>query len=114
MILYIENFYSLQNIKLQNGSKEQRINSPSPTNKFLVGYRIKSPGYSVYYQRQKKQVILPPINPRRQQAFDDKNKKDVIEEKSEEGMSNEGSRSGSGSVSESGSGEGSGSGSGDE
>ena len=107
-----KNFYSLQNIKLQNLSKEQRVNSPSPTNKFLVGYRIKSPGYSVYYQRQKKKVILPPINSKRQQDFDDRNKKDVIDEKSEEGMSNEGSRSGSGSVSESGSGEGSGSGSG--
>ena len=96
-------FNSVQNYKLINvDSKDKRINSPSPTNKFLVGYRIKSPGYSVYYQRQKKNniVYLPPINQKRHPVIDNNNnssKKDVIEEKTEEGASNEGSKSGSGS-----------------
>ena len=101
---------SLQNIKLLNVEpKDKRINSPSPTNKFLVGYRIKSPGYSVYYQRQKKNnVYLPPINQKRPPVIEKNNKKDIIEENSEEGASNEGSKSGSGEVSETGSGDGSG------
>ena len=99
------NYNSLQNnIKLQQLPKNLNFKSQEKsTNKFLVGYRIKSPGYEVYNERQKKKTILPPIYNKRQPLPVKKDKKEIIEEKSEEEASNMGSRSGD--VSESGSGE---------
>ena len=59
------NLHTIQSIKLKKISKEKK-KAPklNATNKFLVGYRLKSPGYSIYNQSLKKKVILPPINQR--------------------------------------------------
>ena len=103
---------SLQNINLEKITKKNLLKpSSNVTNKFLVGYRIKSPGYEIYNQRKKKQIILPPINQKKHsEIVQHKNEKKIIEEKSEDEASNEGS--GSGEPSDSGNGEGSGSGNG--
>ena len=73
-----------QNIKIHKLSKNKKFKqNANATNKFLAGFRVKSPGYSIYYQRQKNKVILPPINMKKetiQQVY----KKVVIEEKTED------------------------------
>ena len=63
------NFRSIQNNRLKILSKDKKAKAkskpkpkPKATNKSLVGYRLKSPGYSIYNQGQRKKVILPPIN----------------------------------------------------
>ena len=102
------NYNSIQNsnIKLQQLPRNLKYNSSEkPTNKILVGYRIKSPGYEVYKERQKKKIILPPIHNKKQLLPIKKNSKEIIEEKTEEEASK---GSGSRDVSDSGSGEGSG------
>ena len=102
------NYNSIQNsnIKLQQLPRNLKYNSSEkPTNKILVGYRIKSPGYEVYKERQKKKTILPPIYNKKQPLLVKKNTKEIIEEKSEEEASK---GSGSRDVSDSGNGEGSG------
>ena len=81
-----------QNIRAHKLLKSKKIKQKAnATNKFLAGYRVKSPGYSIYYQRQKNKVFLPPINMKKetiQQVY----KKIVIEENSEDdGGINEGS-----------------------
>ena len=86
-----------QNIKIHKLSKNKKFKqNANATNKFLAGYRVKSPGYSIYYQRQKNKVILPPINMKKetiQQVY----RKVVIEEKSED---DSGINEGSGNISE--------------
>ena len=102
------NYNSIQNsnIKLQQLPRNLKYNSSEkPTNKILVGYRIKSPGYEVYKERQKKKIILPPIHNKKQPLPIKKNTKEIIEEKTEEEASK---GSGSRDVSDSGNGEGSG------
>jgi hypothetical protein len=102
------NYNSIQNsnIKLQQLPRNLKYNSSEkPTNKILVGYRIKSPGYEVYKERQKKKIILPPIHNKKQLLPIKKNSKEIIEEKTEEEASK---GSGSRDVSDSGNGEGSG------
>ena len=102
------NYNSIQNIKLQKIKKEKKFKSSDkkPTDKILVGYRLKSPGYEVYKERQKKKIILPPIIEKKQNSNIKNIKKEIVEEKSDEDASNIGSDSGSG--------QGSGSGNGDE
>ena len=102
----IPNITNMSNIKSKI-SNDKKMKSPQkPTNKFLVGFRLKSPGYSIYNERLKKKVVLPPIIPKKQPENHSK-KKYVIEEKSEDETS---SNVGSGNVdiSENRSGEGSG------
>ena len=102
------NYNSIQNsnIKLQQLPRNLKFNSSEkPTNKILVGYRIKSPGYEVYKERQKKKIILPPIHNKKQPLPIKKNAKEIIEEKTEEEASK---GSGSRDVSDSGNGVGSG------
>ena len=99
-----KNFNSIQNNKLQPIPKNlKNKSSEKPTNKFLVGYRLKSPGYEIYKERQKKKIILPPIYNKNQPIIVKNNRKEIIDEKSEEDASN----IGSGDVSISGSGDGS-------
>ena len=105
------NYNCIQNIKLQKIKNEKKFKSSEkkPTDKILVGYRLKSPGYEVYKERQKKKIIiLPPINDKKQYSNVQNKKKEVIDEKSDEDASNVGSGT------DSGSGQGSGSGNGDE
>ena len=105
------NYNCIQNIKLQKIKNEKKFKSheKKPTDKILVGYRLKSPGYEVYKERQKKKIIiLPPINDKKQYSNVQNKKKEVIDEKSDEDASNMGSGT------DSGSGQGSGSGNGDE
>ena len=86
-----------QNIKIHKLSKNKKFKqNANATNKFLAGFRVKSPGYSIYYQRQKNKTILPPINLKKetiQQVY----KKIAIEEKSED---DSGINEGSGNISE--------------
>ena len=111
------NYYSIPNVpnlKLNELSKDKKLKSPQkPTNKFLVGFRIKSPGYSIYNERQKKNVVLPLIAPKKPIENFKRNKKEIIEEKSEDDMSSN-LASGNGDISESRSGEGNGSGKSDD
>ena len=85
-----------QNIRAHKLSKSKKMKQKAnATNKFLAGYRVKSPGYSIYYQRQKNKVFLPPINMKKetiQQVY----KKIVIEENSED---DSGINEGSGNIS---------------
>jgi len=85
-----------QNIRAHKLLKSKKIKQKAnATNKFLAGYRVKSPGYSIYYQRQKNKVFLPPINMKKetiQQVY----KKIVIEENSED---DSGINEGSGNIS---------------
>ena len=104
-----KNYHSIQNMKIPPYINEKTNKSEEKsTNKFLVGYRIKSPGYEVYKERQKKQIILPPLFNKKQPISIKNNKKDIIEEKSDEDKSNSESRNDNETFS--GSGEGSGSG----
>ena len=104
------NYNSIQNIQLQKikNVKSFKSSDKKPTEKILVGYRIKSPGYEVYKERQKKKIILPPIFDKKQYSNIKNKKKAIIEEKNEEDASNMGSGS------DSGCGQGSGSGNDDE
>ena len=101
-------YNSLENVNLQRIVKKNILKSNSnPTNKFLVGYRIKSPGYEIYNERKKKQVILPPIKQKKHSEIHKKrSKKEIIEEKSEEDASNIGSKNED--ITDSGNGDGSG------
>ena len=73
------------------------------SNKFLYGYRKKSPGYSIY-NGTKEQIVLPPINQKRQPTA--QRKRDTIDEESNESGSGSGGSGGSGNGSASGSGNG--------
>ena len=85
---------SLENMNILRITKKNILKSNSnPTNKFLVGYRIKSPGQEIYNERKKRQVILPPINHKSPIEINKKrNKKEIIEEKTEEDPSNDGTK----------------------
>jgi hypothetical protein len=53
----------LQRIRLNRLSKDKKIQENSnTTNKFLVGYRNKNPGFSIYKRNQKNYIKLPLIN----------------------------------------------------
>jgi hypothetical protein len=53
----------LQRIRLNRLSKDKKIQENSnTTNKFLVGYRNKNPGFSIYNINQKNYIKLPLIN----------------------------------------------------
>ena len=72
------------------------------SNKFLYGYRKKSPGYSIY-NGTKEQIVLPPINQKRQPTA--QRKRDTIDEESNESGSGGSGGSGNGSASGSGNGD---------
>ena len=63
----------------------------------MAGFRAKSPGYSIYNQRNVRHKILPPISIKSKVFYHSRDKKEIIVEKIEE---DDGSRGGSGNVSE--------------
>ncbi len=84
--------------KMINNSLNQKRSGPHKkikyksmtTNKFLLGFRRKSPGYSIYNESRKSGVVLPSISPenkKRKHFLINKNKKEIKEEKSEESKS---------------------------
>ena len=60
-------FNSLQKRKKNKNNKKNKINDKNfkyksmTTNKFLFGFRRKSPGYSIYNETRRSKVLLPPI-----------------------------------------------------
>ena len=69
-----------------NNHKKIRFKSMT-TNKFLYGFRKKSPGYSIYNETRKNGVFLPSISPENKKRINfirNKNKNGIKEEKSEE------------------------------
>lgn len=69
----------LQRMRLNNLSKDKKIQENSKaTNKFLVGYRNKSPGYSIYNRNQKNYIKLPPINIKNKASIEIETKKNII------------------------------------
>ena len=85
------NYHTIQNMKIPNFIEKTNKSAQKQTNKYLVGYRIKSPGYEVYKQREKHQIILPPIINKKKPTVI-RNKRDIIEENSDEDNSNSESR----------------------
>ena len=74
------------NKKKSNNHKKIRFKSMT-TNKFLYGFRKKSPGYSIYNETRKNGVFLPSISPenkKRTNFISNKNNNGIKEEKSEE------------------------------
>lgn len=75
----------LQRIRLNKLSKDKKIKENSnTTNKFLVGYRNKSPGYSIYNRNQKNYIKLPPINLKNRASIETETKRNIIIEKPED------------------------------
>lgn len=75
----------LQKIKINKPSKDKKNQeSSNATNKFLVGYKNKSPGYSIYNRNQKNYVKLPPINLKNRVSIETSTKRNTIIEKPEE------------------------------
>ena len=75
----------LQRIRLNKLSKDKKIKENSnTTNKFLVGYRNKSPGYSIYNRNQKNYIKLPPINLKNRASIETETKTNIIIEKPED------------------------------
>ena len=74
------------NKKKSNNHKKIKFKSMT-TNKFLYGFRKKSPGYSIYNETRKNGVFLPSISPENKKRINiirNKNKSGIKEEKSEE------------------------------
>jgi hypothetical protein len=90
--LKINNDNSPQNYK-KILCREHNLNTiANTTNKFLIGYKNKTPGYSIYRERKPKnniQITLPAINKKTNIYNYKKDNKDIIEEKSEENNSKE-------------------------
>ena len=96
------------------GKDDKDVNkSFQTTNKFLVGYKRQSKGYSIYNENKSSAVVLPPIEQNKRKPAEEKNGNTINEEENESGSGSGGSGSGSGSGSGDDSGSGSGSGSGD-
>ena len=75
----------LQKMRLNNLSKDKKIQANSTqTNKFLVGYRNKIPGYSIYNRNQKNYIKLPPINIKNKVSIKSETKKNISFEKQQE------------------------------
>ena len=75
----------LQRIRLNKLSKDKKIKENSnTTNKFLVGYRNKSPGYSIYNRNQKNYIKLPLINLKNRASIETETKRNIIIEKPED------------------------------
>ena len=75
----------LQRISLNKLSKDEKIReNTNATNKFLVGYRNKSPGYSIYNRNQKNYFKLPPIIPKNRVSIEAETKRNIIIEKEED------------------------------
>ena len=75
----------LQRIRLNNLSKNKEIRENSNiTNKFLVGYKKKSPGYSIYNRNQKNYIKLPFINLKNRALIEAETKRNIIIEKRED------------------------------
>jgi hypothetical protein len=84
----------LQRIRLNNLSKNKEIRENSNiTNKFLVGYKKKSPGYSIYNRNQKNSIKLPPINLKNRVSIETKANTNIIIEKPEEDDENNNGKS---------------------
>jgi hypothetical protein len=91
-------FNSIQNKKnkkIKDNKKNKKLKYKSmTTNRFLYGFRRRSPGYSIYNQTGKSGIVLPPITQEKKLVkklgSKEKEKKKIIESGSEES----GSRSG--------------------
>ena len=93
-------FNSIQNKKnkkIKENKKNKKMKYKSmTTNRFLYGFRRRSPGYSIYNQTGKSGLVLPPITQEKKlvrklgSKEKEKQKKKIIENGSEES----GSRSG--------------------
>jgi hypothetical protein len=84
----------LQRISLNKLSKDEKIReNTNATNKFLVGYRNKSPGYSIYNRNQKNSIKLPPINLKNRVSIETKANTNIIIEKPEEDDENNNGKS---------------------
>ena len=90
-------YRSIPNIKLSKVKTKKFKTVANATNKFLAGFRAKSPGYSIYNQRKAKNKLLPPIHLKNKLMFPNQEKKELLFEKIEE---IDGSREASGNVSE--------------
>jgi chemotaxis protein histidine kinase CheA len=80
------------------GKDDKDVNkSFQTTNKFLVGYKRQSKGYSIYNENKSSAVVLPPIEQNKRKAAEEKNGNTINEEENESGSGSGGSGSGSGS-----------------
>ena len=83
---YYENRIINNSLNNKKSSNHKKIKFKSmTTNKFLYGFRKKSPGYSIYNETRKNGVILPSISPENKKRINyNRNKSRIKEEKSEE------------------------------
>ena len=91
-------FNSIQNKKnkkIKDNKKNKKMKYKSmTTNRFLYGFRRRSPGYSIYNQTGKSGLVLPPITQEKKLVRKLGNKEKEKKEISESGSEESGSRSG--------------------